>query len=479
MVNGTLNFWDNGIWSFVVVLAVIFGAMLLANTLRRKIKFIRRSLIPASVLAGFLVLGIGGAWKAVTGNPMLDTATLEALTYHGLGLGFVSLSLRTMEKTRGKQAKKDIFNTATVVVNTYLVQGIVGLTITIVLFYIFKSFAAAGMLLPMGFGQGPGQAYAWGKNFTALGFENGVSYGLSVAAMGFIMAGVGGVFYLRRIAKKKGIAAVENAEQVERLTAEQITAENEIPLSESVDKLTVQFALVFLSYGLSYLLMWTVHHFCSGIAFYDNTVCSLMWGFNFLVGTAVALCIKRVLLFLMKKGYMKRSYTNNFMLNRISGTMFDLMVTSSIAAINLEAFTHKEFVLSLVLISVIGAAVTYFYVKKVCEKLFADYTDEAFLSLYGMLTGTASTGIILLREIDPTFKTSASGNLVYQNLWAIIFGFPMLLLMGYVGKSMTAAFVTLAALAGLLLAMSCVMFRDGVKAKIAEKKAKKPSEQEK
>ena len=33
---------------------------------------------------------------------------------------------------------------------------------------------------------------------------------------------------------------------------------------------------------------------------------------------------------------------------------------------------------------------------------------------HGMLTGTASTGVILLREIDGNFKTPAADNLVYQ-----------------------------------------------------------------
>ena len=48
--------------------------------------------------------------------------------------------------------------------------------------------------------------------------------------------------------------------------------------------------------------------------------------------------------------------------------------------------------------------------------------------MYGMLTGTASTGIILLREIDSDFKTPASDNMIYQNFPAIAFGFPLMLL---------------------------------------------------
>ena len=48
--------------------------------------------------------------------------------------------------------------------------------------------------------------------------------------------------------------------------------------------------------------------------------------------------------------------------------------------------------------------------------------------MYGMLTGTASTGIILLREIDGDFRTPVSDNMVYQNFPAIVFGFPMMFL---------------------------------------------------
>jgi ESS family glutamate:Na+ symporter len=48
--------------------------------------------------------------------------------------------------------------------------------------------------------------------------------------------------------------------------------------------------------------------------------------------------------------------------------------------------------------------------------------------MYGMLTGTASTGIILLREIDGDFTSPASDNMVYQNFPAIVFGFPLMLL---------------------------------------------------
>ena len=75
-----------------------------------------------------------------------------------------------------------------------------------------------------------------------------------------------------------------------------------------------------------------------------------------------------------------------------------------------------------------------------------------------MLTGTASTGVILLREIDPHFQTPASHNLIYQNLWSIILGAPMLLLLGFVARDMTWTWICLAVFAVLLVIILVVQF---------------------
>ena len=465
MVGGT-NFWDIEVWSFVVTLAILFGAMLVANCLRLRIPFLKKSLLPSSVLGGFLVLILDAIFKAIFGHSMFNVSTLEALTYHGLGLGFVALALRHSGKVTGKKAKRDVFNTSTLTVGSYLIQGIVGLLITVPLFYLVGSYAASGILLPMGYGQGPGQAYNWGtifQNYTEYpAFTNGASFGLTVAAMGFVSASVGGVFYLNKL-RRAGDKRTqrENAESMEDLTAEHITGRDEIPLSESMDKLSVQFGLIIVSYAIAFAAMYGVSLLLDKAGgFCVNTIKPLLWGFNFLVGTVFALLMKGFLGKCRKAGAMKRDYINNFMLNRISGTMFDLMVVASIAAIDLSAFKYREFWLPLLLICVVGALVSYFYCLIICRHLFPDYSDEAFLSMYGMVTGTASTGVILLREIDPMFETPASHNLIYQNLWSIVLGAPMLLLLGFVARSMTWTFIVFGILVVLFGIMLLLQYRD-------------------
>ena len=69
-------------------------------------------------------------------------------------------------------------------------------------------FPASGILLAMGFGQGPGQANNVGSTYEALGFVGGQSYGLSIAASGFLIACTVGVFFLNK-RKKKNVTYID------------------------------------------------------------------------------------------------------------------------------------------------------------------------------------------------------------------------------------------------------------------------------
>ena len=76
--------------------------------------------------------------------------------------------------------------------------------------------------------------------------------------------------------------------------------------------------------------------------------------------------------------------------------------------------------------------------------------------MYGMLTGTASTGTILLREIDSEFETPATENMIYQNLPAIVLGFPMMLLATLAPKR---PYLTLIIFVLFLAALQILLFR--------------------
>ncbi len=480
-----LNFWDISIWTFILCLTAIFIAMLIANLLIKTIKPLRRALIPSPVLGGFLLLVFLSVYKLIAGEALFQGSILEIITYHALGLGFVASALKVSKKPKEKGSQKAIFNASLVTVGGYSIQAIVGLTLSMILFFVLngESWPASGLLLPMGFGQGPGQAFNWGNIFSQYtadqslalsqgltystfgAFEGGKSFGLSIAAMGFISASVGGVIYLNVQRKKGNIKMVSRAENFEeKLTLEDYQGNNEISSSDSVDKASVQVGIIFLVYAISFAFIYGVSKLCdiSGVAFLTNTVKPLFWGFNFIFGVGFAALWKIVFQGLHKKGVIKKQYTNNYMLDRVSGVAFDVMVVSAIGAIDLSAFGNKEFIIPLVVLCVVGAIVTYFYVKHLAYKLYPEYRDEAFLSLFGMLTGTTSTGVILLREIDPQFKTPACNNMVFQSLYSILLGVPVLISMGSAATSWKSLLIWFSVYIIFFAALYIAMRRDDI-----------------
>ena len=110
----------------------------------------------------------------------------------------------------------------------------------------------------------------------------------------------------------------------------------------------------------------------------------------------------------------------------------------------------------MLILGVVGLVITYIYNLIVARTLFPEYSEEQFLTMYGMLTGTASTGVILLREIDGDFKTPAADNMVYQNFPAIVFGFPLMLL---ATLAPVKPLLTLAILITFFLVMNVILFR--------------------
>ena len=449
------------VWNVVIQFGYIAAVILIANFVRRRFSFVRKSMMPVAVLAGFLLL-----IAKYIGIAKIDQSFMEILTYHGIALGFIAMSLRVPDKAMKETQKGTGFKSGAVIVSTYMVQGVAGLIITILLGYTVmpKMFKAAGLLLPMGFGQGPGQANNIGASYQSLGFEGGHSFGLAIASMGYVIACVVGVIMLN-ILRKKGKAGVASSTEVdEEYSADYFYSKDEISVSESVDKLSVQLAMMVLVYVVTYLVS---HGITSGLSAISeglaSTVNTLIWGFNFIIGSALAILLRVILEKLRGGGVIKRQYQNNYLLNRLSGAFFDIMIVAGIAGINIEDI--RGLVVPFVLLSVVGAIVTWIHLTRVCKKVYKDYYYEGLISMFGMLTGTISSGVILLREIDPGMKTPAANNLITGSSFGILLGAPVLVLVGLAPKSDVMCLVTLALAAIYLVVLLFLINKVGKRAK--------------
>lgn len=452
---------NTGLWNPIIQFGIIAGLVLLANVLRRKIPFVRKSLMPTAVLAGFLMLILRNA------NILrVDTVFLEGITYHALGLGFIAMSLRVPSKENGSGALIGSKSGA-LIVSTYLVQALVGLVISIGLAYTVMPdlFKASGILLPMAYGQGPGQANNVGTTYQALGMVGGRNFGLSLAAAGYLCACLVGVVYLNIYSKKGLVKRRDGDKQVSgSVTVDIFQDENEIPISQSVDRLSVQFAMVCLVYLLTYLFTWGVVSLLELVApGLASTVATLLWGFNFIIGSMLAIGCRELFRGLRFAKIMNRQYQNNYLLSRISGLAFDIMIVAGIAGINIDDLSGMW--VPFLLMAVAGGVVTFVYLKYMCEKLYPGYAYEGFFSMYGMLTGTISSGILLLRELDPEYETPAANNLVTGSSFGIVFGFPVLLLVSMAAKNDIMVFVVFGIIIVYLILLLLFIFKAGKKGK--------------
>ena len=437
------------VWSILVNFGLAMIFLLAGNAVRRLVPFLRKAHIPSALLGGLLLFLFDLILQAFSID-LIDKRLMQIFTYHALAVGFIAMTLKIAKKDRKTSFFKAVQNGA-ITGATYMLQAVFGILVSLVLFWLSASkaeqfFYDAGVLLPLGYGQGPGNALTWDINFTAMNnsFTGRGSVGLTIASIGFIVASIVGVLYIN-VNKRKG-RLVEKELTLKR-KVEDFEDANEIEDSESVDKLSIQVALVFLAYAVAFGIM-IFFHFLSKwthVALFN----SVAWGFNFIWGVIAANLIKVVMNQLNKHKVVHRRYINNYQMDRISGFAFDLMIIAGVAAIDIDVVA--KYALFIIVISIVGAIVTFLYVHRMSKLCFKGIEHECFLTNFGTLTGTASNGMIFLREIDPNYETPMSNIFIVSQLPAMLFVAPLLLLLNMSAESLKGCFIALGIFAALFL----------------------------
>ncbi|MBQ6522047.1 MAG: hypothetical protein IJI15_04375, partial [Atopobiaceae bacterium] len=309
---------------------------------------------------------------------------------------------------------------------------------------------------------GPGQANNIGTSYESLGFVGGRSFGVAIAAAGYLCACIVGVIYVNYLARKGKVSAKDPGYVSGSLSVKDFETEGEVPVSESVDRLSIQMVLVLAVYLATFLAIRTATSLLAaaapGVA---NTLNPLLWGFNFIFGSGLAIVMRLILKALRSRRLMTQQYQNNYLLSRISGFAFDIMIVSAISTI--EVSDLRGLWLPFVLLVVAGAALTLVHLRYVCKKVYPGYYYEGLVSMYGMMTGTISSGVLLLREIDPLMKTPAANNLVLGSSFGIVLGAPILILVGLAARSMGMAALCMVICAAYYGAMMAIILFAGKK----------------
>lgn len=430
-----MTFWELDISSgrFFLDFAWLSALLLAGFFIRYKIAFFQRYLIPANLLAGILGLMIG-----MNGVAWIDLTSerLGIYVYHLLALLFIGLSLRATHKNIGLSSVK----TGIIFIITYLVQGIIGLLIAFALIFTVQPdlFAGIGMLPPLAFGMNPGIAYTIGQNWEIFGFENGGIVGLTFAAAGFIAAYTTGVYFVKRGIQRGQAELIQPGDteaQFHLPDTEQGISAGRITTSPGVlESLSFHIGLIGGTYLLTYLFLVAGEALLT-LAGAANEA-STLWSFHFVFAAILALGVRKVIDITGIS-----SYVDDITMTRISNFFMDLMIAASVAAISLTVI--GAYWLPLLLISLSVVVATWWTLDKLVGSLFPNFTLERFAAIYGNMTGTLQSGLLLLRILDEKMESPVSYNLVYGSGLALVLGFPLLLLINapvHYFSSITAGF---------------------------------------
>ncbi len=413
-------------WHIFINLGVISFALLLATLIRSRVKFFQKYLIPNALTAGFILLPLYNFVFPALG---LTSIQLGQITYHFLGISFVSLTLRQGPKN-GK-SRRDVFPMSLGIISQLALQAFLGFGLTLIFIATFMPdlFHGFGFLLPLGFAEGPGQAFSIGEGWKIYGVENAGNIGLTFAALGFVLCSFGGIFLIHHALKKGWVSKKELSNMNSGYTRSGVRPRNSrlkvgsylTSDTEAIDSLSVHMALVLTAYFMSWLLLTGITALL-GLAGQMGTELAVnLWGINFIFAAFMGLLLRSIL-----RAIKVDHITDNYTLTRISGLSVDIMVASAVAAISLIAVS--QFWLPIIIVAAIGAVSTFYATIWYCSRLFSDHRFLRTLLIFGVSTGTLSTGLALLRAVDPEFESPVAMDYAYASGITFFLVIPLILI---------------------------------------------------
>ncbi len=388
------------------------GIMMLAGiVLRAKLTFFQRFLIPSCLIGGMI-----GIVLLHLGVMKVSPSMLETFAYHLFIISFISLGLTPGEKSEKPGSGKDIVRGAVWMALiegiTLPLQALIGGGVVIV-YGLFGSelFPTFGFLAPLGFTEGPGQALSIGKVWEQpeFGFQFAATIGLAFAAAGYIAAFLVGVPLCNRGIRKG--QAVNAPRALPRAFLRGLSGKDEpkesaglqTTHSGNVDTLAFHLSLV----GLVYILTYALIEFAAGMM--QPKMADMLWGFFFFAGLFVALLVR----FVMTKIGVIHTVDRGIQ-RRITGWSVDFLIVSTVMAIQLVVLW--DYIVPVLLISILCTVATTMVIVYLGNRIWSNNL-ERMVAMYGTCTGTVSTGLLLLRIVDPEFKTQTALELGLMNIF--------------------------------------------------------------
>ncbi len=403
--------------------------LLVSIWLRAKITFLQTYLVPAGIIAGtvgFVMINLGLiGYPSPNGWVPLTVSDFGMVSFHLFSFGFGIIGLGCFSKhTKGRSLTliKGALWIDLLFWLFYSLQATVGFGITELYARITGAdiTTVTGFLAGFGFAFGPGQALSVGMSWqNDYGLPDCISMGLAYAAAGFMVANFVGV-PLANWGLRKGYATYGKKELSPdflkglRSHDKQVASCHLTTHSGNVDTFAMHFAIAAVVYGIGWIICYLLKYYILPPNYYAASF-GFIYLYALFAGMFVRLCINHT---------SAHAYYSDDVQNRVLGTTIDYMIISALMAVS--AATVMTYFIPFVLAVIACTIVTLLGVLYLGRRV-GSFGLERLLVVFGLITGTAASGLALLRIVDSDFQTPAAAEVGLNNVYALIPLFPVLL----------------------------------------------------
>ncbi len=371
--------------------------MILGKIVRVNIKIFQKIFLPASIIGGFLGLASGPfglniipdyvmkVWQQIPG-------VLINLVFATLFLGVMIPGIKKLWSQGGSQLCFGVIIGS----GQYFVALLITAIILTPLFHVPHVF---GTILEIGFSGGHGTAAGMEEVFNKIDFPAGSALAYMSATVGIITAIVGGIIYINIAARKgyskyidasKGIPEYKRSGLIKNINDRHSIATATVA-GESVEPLAFHFSIVAIAVLIGWIILNAIkkiHPVFEGFPLFPLAMIG---------GMIVQLISKYIKIDIY---YDKKTF------DRILGASLDLLVLAAISTLRIDLFLTNFWPFLILMIT--GIVWVFICLVYLAPRMLPYNWFERGITEFGMQTGVTAIGLLLLRLVDPEYKTDTA-----------------------------------------------------------------------
>lgn len=414
-------------WAYIIIAILI----LVGRLIRQRLWVLRSLYIPSSIVAGIIALLLGrNALGAVVQAVNPESPLVTGIFYPNIQTVwsqspsiFINIVFATLFLGQYVPGLQEFWRKAApqVALGQSLAWGqyVVGLLLAVtVLTPVFGLPPIVGCLIEVAFEGGHGTSAGMAQTFTDLGFAAGADLSLALATVGLVSGVVAGTILInwgRRTGRVQvsrepmaNLADAERESQTENEHPSVTTARENLFRDLLIDPLSLNFGFVGLAVAFGWLILEALR-WIESVTWGQTGLLLMPYVPLFPIALVGGIIVQYILV------RTQRTYLiSRVLMERIGGLALDVTIVTALASISLSVLGDN--LVPFIILSVAGIAWNVCAFVFLGPRLLPFYWFERGMGDMGQSMGVTSTGLLLMRMVDPDNRSGAFESFAYKQL---------------------------------------------------------------